>query len=225
MARRPGKPSALGGWLAPARFLGFLVLFPASALGWHWGGHGLADSIDMGFDAAALMFLVSLLPLILREQDAASIRRYASANDANRLAVLAITSSLTLVVMAAIAGELPKVGQGEPHAMVKLIATLILTWLFANAVYALHYAHLYYLPGKKPGQDAGGLDFPGTEYPDYLDFVYFAFTLGMTFQTADVCMTGRPIRRIAILHGFAAFIFNIGVIAFTINALGGAGGH
>jgi uncharacterized membrane protein len=58
--------------------------------------------------------------------------------------------------------------------------------------------------------------------PTYTDFGYFAFTLGMTFQTSDVAVTRPAVRQIAILHCFAAFVFNIGVIAFTINALGGS---
>lgn len=212
----------LGGWLAPPRFLMFLVLFPLATLAWHGLGHGLSDSLDLGFDCAALVFLASLLPLFLVHCDSAAMRAQAARNDANRLLVLAITSTLTVVIMAAIAGELPHVAHGGPVVLVKLIATLMLTWFFANVTYALHYAHLYYT-ADAAGNDARGLEFPGGADPDYLDFVYFAFTLGMTFQTADVGMTGRPIRRIAILHAFAAFVFNIGVIAFTINAIGGAG--
>ena len=219
----------LGAWLAPPRFLVFCVLFPAGIWLWHALGHSLADALDLGFDGAALVFLASLLRMFLTRCDSASMREQAARNDANRLLVLAITSTLTVVIMAAIAGELPHVGHGDAGggghgALIKLIGTLILTWMFANVIYALHYAHLYYSPGDIAGEDARGLDFPGREDPDYLDFVYFAFTLGMTFQTADVGITGRPIRRIAILHGFAAFVFNIGVIAFTINAIGGSSG-
>ncbi len=215
----------LGGWLAPPRFVAFLTLFPAGAWLWHSLGHSLAESVDLGFDGAALVFLLSLVPLFLTRRDSAALRDQAARNDANRLLVLSITTLLTLVIMAAIAGELPHVGHGGGHwTVVKLIATLMLTWLFANVVYALHYAHLFYMPGDVEGEDACGLDFPGGESPDYLDFIYFAFTLGMTFQTADVNITGKPIRRIAVLHGFAAFVYNIGVIAFTINAIGGSTG-
>ena len=105
-----------------------------------------------------------------------------------------------------------------PTDIALIIATLLIAWLFSNMVYALHYAHLFYSQDK--GGDVGGLDFPGDGDPDYGDFIYFAFTLGMTFQTSDVAIPGRPIRRTAILHCFAAFVFNIGVLAFTINVLG-----
>lgn len=213
----------LGKRIAPPRFVLFIVLLIVGSFGWSRfsQARGIADSLAMGFDFAAVGFLVSLWPL-LRDCDAATMRRHSVENDANRVLVLGITTVLTLVVMAAIAGELPTASKGDHLAMGKLIGTLMLTWLFANVVYALHYAHEFYLAGNEAGKDAGGLDVPGTDMPDYLDFAYFSFTLGMTFQTSDTQITSRPIRRIATLHSFAAFIFNIGVIAFTINALGGS---
>jgi uncharacterized membrane protein len=65
-----------------------------------------------------------------------------------------------------------------------------------------------------------GLDFPGTPEPDYWDFVYFAFTCGMAFATSDVQVTSKHMRRLVTVHSLAAFAFNIGVLAFTINVLG-----
>ncbi len=217
----------LGQRIAPPRFILFLVLLATGALGWRGfaGAQGWAEPLAMGFDFAAIAFLVSLWPL-LRDCDVATMRRHSEENDANRVVILLITSVLTVVIMAAIAGELPQASAGNHLAMARLIGTLALTWAFANMVYALHYAHLYYMAGDEDGQDGakdrGGLDIPGTRIPDYLDFAYFAFTLGMTFQTSDIQITSRPVRRIATLHSFAAFVFNIGVIAFTINALGGS---
>lgn len=221
----PHGRASVGQWLAPPRFLAFVALFVAGFALWRALGHSLAESLDLGFDGGAILFLLSLAPLFTRRCSVAAMRAQAARNDANRLGVLAITSLLTVVIMAAIAGELPRIGHGGGTiAAIKLIGTLVLTWLFANAVYALHYAHLYYTADPRLGHDRRGLEFPGQAEPDYWDFVYFAFTLGMTFQTADVAISGRGIRRIAILHTFAAFVFNIGVIAFTINALGGAAG-
>ncbi|WP_179505935.1 MULTISPECIES: DUF1345 domain-containing protein [unclassified Sphingomonas] len=220
---------ARAGWhpgrLAPPRFLMFLLLFMGGTAGW-WVWHPLsqkgaelADSLAMGFDFAALAFLGSLIPL-LRCADADTMRQSSVDNDANRAAVLCITTVLTLVVMAAIAGELPRAAHGDSLAKVRLIGTLLLTWLFANTVYGLHYAHLYYTRDEDSGKDRGGLDFPDTKTPDYFDFAYFSFTLGMTFQTSDTAINSGRVRRIVTLHSFAAFVFNIGVIAFTINALG-----
>ncbi|KLE34512.1 DUF1345 domain-containing protein [Aurantiacibacter luteus] len=216
-------PRGIGNRLMPPRFLAFLATLAAAWFTYR----GLMppddwrDGTAMAFDFAALVFLASLVPL-LRGHDAAAIRAHARANDAGRLTTLALTGLLTFVVMAAITGEMAGAQRGDMTSVAKLVGTLLLIWLFANGVYALHYAHLFYGEGED-GRDRGGIDFPGTDTPDYWDFAYFAFTMGMTFQTSDVQMTSGAVRKVALAHCFAAFVFNIGVIAFTINVLGGAG--
>jgi uncharacterized membrane protein len=103
--------------------------------------------------------------------------------------------------------------------MALLVATLLLAWLFANTVFALHYAHLYYLPAS--GADRRGLEIPHAQMPDYWDFLYFSFTLGMTFQTSDIVVTGAHMRKVVLGHSMAAFFFNMGILAFAVNTLGG----
>jgi len=215
-----GKASGIGNWLAPKRFLLFLAFIPAAFVAQRaaFGAQQWADSAAMAFDAAALVFLLSLAPLV-RESDAAAMRAHAADNDANRGLVLVLTTLVGFAVMGEIAGELPGARAGEPLTILKLLGTLLLIWLFANSMFALHYAHAFYT--QEGGADAGGIEVPGTTAPDYADFAYFAFTFGMTFQTSDVQITSRRVRRVVLLHCFAAFVFNIGVIAFAINALGG----
>lgn len=211
----------LGNRLMPPRFLLFLALLPLGALAARLLGHAAwPDALALGFDAAALAFLVSLVPL-LRDASAETIRAHARDNDANRVLILVITSVLALVVMAALGSELRSARGGDTLAMAKLITTLAMLWLFANTVYALHYAHMWYT-ADGTGTDAAGIEFPGTKTPDYGDFAYFAFTLGMTFQTSDTSIRSGAVRRIALLHSIAAFVFNIGVIAFSINVIGGS---
>lgn len=215
-----GSAWQLGRRVAPPRFLIFLGLLIAGFFAHRatFAG-GWAEATALAFDLAATVFLLSLIPL-LKVSGGAVIRRHADANDANRPLVLVVTALVMIVVMAAIAGELPGARAGDLAAVAKLVATLLLIWLFTNFVYALHYAHDFYTtdPG---GGDCGGIDFPGTPEPAYSDFVYFALTLGMTFQTSDTDITSRRVRNVALFHSFTAFLFNIGVIAFTINALGG----
>lgn len=219
MARRR---NSIGNRIAPVRYLLFLALLAAAYAGLLAAGADDAwDAAAMAFDVAALVFLASLAPL-LRDATPESMRAAAAANDANRVTVLVLTTVLTVVAMAAIAGELDEARAGELVAIVKLVGTLLLIWLFANSIYALHYAHLYYTRTEPGGTDAGGLEFPGTAAPTYGEFAYFAFTVAMTFQTSDVAITGRTMRHIAVLHSFAAFLFNIGLIAFTINVLAGS---
>ena len=208
--------NSIGNRIAPLRFILFIaLLLAAGGAGWAWLGwrHG----VMAGFDIAALGFLLSCLPL-LSGTDAAAIRSHAAKNDTNRLLLLVITSIVMLVVLVTVWVELSSATSAKPASAALVIVTLTLAWLFSNSVYALHYAHLHY--GQHKGRDRGGVDFPGSGEPDYGDFVYFAFTLGMTFQTSDVAITDRAIRRVATVHCFAAFIFNLGVLAFTINVLG-----
>ena len=200
----------MGNRIAPPRFVMFVLLFAVASAGatvWLTAG----EATMAGFDVAAAVFLASLWPLF--GSKTADMRKHAAANDANRVLLLGITGLVMLVIQVAVAVELS--GKPTPAAIVLVIATLVLAWLFSNTIYALHYAHLFY------GPSAGGLGFPGTKQPDYWDFVYFSYTLGMTFQTSDVEMSDNTMRRVATGHCLAAFVFNLGVLAFTINVLGG----
>ena len=223
-ASKAARAVGIGNRFMPVRFLVFLGVGIVAWFAYRaiHPPQDWRDGTAIAFDVAALVFLASLVPL-LRGCNAENMRRHSEQNDAGRVLILTLTSMLTLVVMAAITGEMKGAQQGDVVAMAKLIGTLLLIWAFANSVYAMHYAHAYYARGKGRGGDAEGLDFPGTETPDYWDFAYFAFTLGMTFQTSDVAITAPAIRKVALAHCFAAFVFNIGVIAFTINVLGGGG--
>ena len=94
-------------------------------------------------------------------------------------------------------------------------ATIALSWAAVHTVFALHYAHEFYR-GSKPG----GLDFPKgheDEDPDYWDFVYFSFVIGMTAQVSDVGVTDRMIRRTATAHGIVSFVYNTALVALMVN--------
>lgn len=209
------QAQGIGNRIAPARYLGFIGLFAVSgAIASRWLTAG--QSVMAGFDVAALAFLISLWPLF--DDGAADIRARAKANDANRITLLAVTGLVMLAIMVAVGAELA--GKPDRLAIALVIGTLVVAWLFSNTVYALHYAHLFYTSSGGKGDD-GGIEFPDTKEPDYWDFLYFSWTLGMTFQTSDVSITGRHVRKIVTFHCLAAFVFNLGVLAFTINVIGG----
>jgi uncharacterized membrane protein len=208
------EPRTIGNRIAPLHFILFAVvgIFAVAAA---WAAlHEIRRAIMAGFDVAAMLFLISVAPL-LRTREGADIRAHARQNDANRTVLLALTMVVMLVLFVAIAAESLR-HSPEPFTKILVIVTLILAWLFSNTVYALHYAHLAYGDAAK----CTALSFPGTDQPLYWDFVYFAFTLGMTFQTSDVTICDQSLRRVVTLHALAAFAFNIGVLAFTINVLG-----
>jgi uncharacterized membrane protein len=90
-----------------------------------------------------------------------------------------------------------------------------------NVTFAYRYAHEYYARDES-GTVARGLEFPGEAHPDYLDFVYFAFVIGMTFQVSDVQITNRTLRRVATMHGLIGFLFNTVILALTVNIVAGS---
>jgi uncharacterized membrane protein len=222
-AKPRAKATGLGSWIAPPRFLLFVAVLVLGAAALRLSGVQLVDSLEYAFDAAAAVFLISMWPL-LGDIGAAKMRIHSRDNEANRALVLIITMIMSLVVFAAIAGDLPKAKKGDLAAMSTLIGTMFLAWAYTNTVFALHYAHAFYSDEPKEGGDVGGLEFPGTKEPDYWDFLYFSFTLGMSFGSPDVNVTRGAVRRVVVVQSFIMFVYNIGVVAFIINALGGGGG-
>jgi uncharacterized membrane protein len=209
----------IGNVIAPPRFLAFMaaliigVPIAAKLL------HSWPLGIMAGFDVASGLFLLLCLSL-LSTGETAAIREHARQNDANRRLLLVITGIVMAVLLVAITAE---AAGRNPHSYEKIliITTLAVAWLFANTVYALHYAHLAY---TDPHEGCCGFRFPETQEPVYWDFVYFSFACGMAFATSDVEVTRTHIRKLVTFHCLAAFGFNIGVLAFTINLLASGGG-
>lgn len=100
-------------------------------------------------------------------------------------------------------------------------ASMIASWFLIHTVLALHYAHLYYGDEAGDGKkaDRRGLDFPGKGDPDYWDFFYYSFVIGMTCQVSDVSIASRGMRRLTLLHSIVSFFFNTTVIALTVNLI------
>jgi uncharacterized membrane protein len=213
------KTTTIGNTLAPWRFIAFVVILLAAILpASRWlGSYPLG--IIAAFDAAAVIFLVLCLRLFSINEPA-KIEEAAKRNDANRTLLLVVTGIVMAVLLIAVAAE--TVGRHpEPLTKALIIATLIIAWLFSNTVYALHYAHMAYI---QPKAGCAGFRFPGTREPIYWDFIYFAFTCGMAFATSDVEVTDQRVRKVVAFHCLAAFAFNIGVLAFTVNLLASGGG-
>jgi len=94
------------------------------------------------------------------------------------------------------------------------------SWFLLHIMFTFRYAHLYYGDHPStPGLDMAGLDIPEEDFPDYLDFAYFSFVIGMTFQVSDIRIISRRIRRLALLHGLLSFLFNTVIVALVINVI------
>jgi uncharacterized membrane protein len=102
-------------------------------------------------------------------------------------------------------------------------ATIVSSWFLIHTVFTMHYAHAYYRDDDDDPSTAGsgGLEFPNEKQPDFLDFAYFSFVIGMTCQVSDVQISLRGIRRLALVHGLLSFLFNTVVLALAINLTSG----
>ena len=177
----------------------------------------------IGWNVSCALYLV-LAFQVISQFDLASVRRRACEEDEGGLAVLVLTVSAAIASLIAIVVELGPLQSksGETHLFSFGLAatTILLSWAFIHLIFALHYAHQYYGEG-----DSGtGLDFPGDERvnkPDYWDFLYFSFVIGMTFQVSDVQVEDHGLRRLVLAHGVVAFLFNVIILAVTINIIAG----
>jgi uncharacterized membrane protein len=167
----------------------------------------------LGWDVGVGVYL-ALAAHMMAGSDVHVIRRRAPTQDEGGATILALTVIAALVSLAAIFAHL---GAGNassraPGRLVFVAVTIWLSWTFIHTMFALHYAHEFY-----DRHDGGGMAFPGGEEPDYWDFVYFSFVIGMTSQVSDVGVTGKAIRRTVIAHGVVAFFFNVALLALVIN--------
>jgi uncharacterized membrane protein len=174
-------------------------------------------SVLLGWDVAAIAFCAWIW-IAVQGADATTTNRIATREDDSRPAA-------DLVLIAASVASLLGVGfalleasghSGSERALTTTVATatVALSWLAVHAVFTLRYAHLYYLEG-------GGIDFHSQEAPDYGDFAYVAFTLGMTYQVSDTNLTSKRIRTTARRHALLSYVFGVAVIATTVNVAAG----
>jgi uncharacterized membrane protein len=157
----------------------------------------------------------------------AQIRKIASQEDGSRFFVFVIVlvasmASMVAVLLLILSKEtFTKAGLYLPVA----IAGMLLSWILVHTTFCFHYAHMYYGNDKEdPKTHAQGLEFPEEKAPDYLDFAYFSFVIGMTFQVSDVEISSRAIRRQALVHGLLSFGLNTFVVALTVNLIAGLKG-
>ncbi len=190
------------------------LVFLAGGVGLVMAGMPLPRALLLGFDLGAMVFLLGVCRLFSRAGPG-EMHRVARQQDAGRWGILWSAIGLTAILMLALGTELADRSGGV--AVIAIAgSSIVLSWLFMNVMFALHYAHGFY---GDYGPQHQGLEFPGKERPDYWDFAYFSIVIGMTFQVSDVQITSRYLRRIALMHGVIAFFFNMFIIAVTVNIL------
>jgi uncharacterized membrane protein len=176
----------------------------------------------VAWNAGALLYL-ALAAHMIGDDDPADMQRRALKQTEGRVLVLSLVVASALAVLLAIGSQLAVVksmtGTVRTAHVALAALTLVTSWLFTQTLFALHYAHDYYV-SRAQGQPEP-LTFPGTPEPDYADFLYFSCIIGTSGQTADVTFNGSALRPVGTLHCILAFFFNTTVLALTINIAAG----
>jgi uncharacterized membrane protein len=179
----------------------------------------ITTKLLLAWDSGIAVYL-GLVVMMMIKSDNSTIRKRAAAQDEKGIIILCLTVFGAIASLAAIMLELSAAknmsGHAEGQAIALVIATVLLSWIFMQTIFALHYAHAFYNPGA--GNPDGGLEFPAKyRTPDYWDFIYFSFIIGTAAQTADINITSRSIRRIVTAQCVTVFFFNTTILALAVN--------
>lgn len=209
---------------AHARLLTSILLGIMVYLLLPWIGDSGSLRLALAWDAGVICFLALATSMMLRS-DTAGMHRRADLADSGRAEIVALILAAAVISLYAVATVLAG-GKNLPPAnqaghMAVGVITIFVSWLFIHTLFATHYAHLYYDKKGSGNKGAagfkGGLVFPQEPNPDYWDFIYFSFVLGMTFQVSDVQVTSRHLRHLTTAHGIIAFFYNTVVLALAVS--------
>jgi uncharacterized membrane protein len=173
-----------------------------------------------GWNTTAVIFLATVVPIIVGA-DGAATQRLAVREDVNRdvaRLLLLAASAVSLAAVGLALGLAEQEGGAERLVLVTMAAlTVVVSWTVVNTVFTLRYAHLYY------GAPSAGVDFgdAGAGPPDYRDFAYLAFTIGMTYQVSDTTLRDRRLRRTVLVHGLVSYVFGVFIVSAGVSVVAG----
>lgn len=170
------------------------------------------------WNAAVALYLLMAL-WVMAQSNVDNMRQRAYRQDEGQKTILLLTIFAVLASLVAIVAELSTIkslsGSDKLLHIGLTAATVASSWVFMHLMFAMHYAHDYYLSGRH-GREPG-LAFPQEPAPDYWDFLYFSAVIGTSGQTADVSFTSKAMRRTGLVHCVLAYFYNTTVLALTIN--------
>lgn len=210
-------------WRGP-RFLGIAIVLAvgASLVLQRWLSPRLLMLVS--WDIGALCYL-ALGWLVIARTDETQTRLRAQRYDPSGYVIFLLivtAASASFVAIGFIVGDIRDLPFWPRAERLTLsVAALLMSWLLIHTVFAFHYARLYYFQPDGRKEHHRGLKFPDDDEPDYLDFAYYSFVVGMTSQVSDVAVLSRPMRRLTMIHGVLSFIYNIAILAMSINIIGG----
>jgi uncharacterized membrane protein len=204
-----------------------LALVIVSGLGVWFASRGWLSTgtrMLLGWDVGALLYLVLAWLTVSRADDEMTRVRAQLQDQSGYVIFLLVTiaASASFVAIGFLVGNLKDLAFWPRAGYLGLtVAALLLSWLVIQTVFAFHYARLYYARPEPDKEHQRGLKFPDDGEPDYLDFAYYAFVIGMTCQVSDVAVMARHMRRITLIHGVLSFVYNITILSMSINIIGG----
>src|SRR4030095_7376224 len=184
----------------------------------------IANRLLVTWVAASMTYLVLYWLTILHADADLTRRRAATYDQAAYVIFLIVTNAAcaSIIAIGFVMGDVKSMDFWPKALHVALsIAALLLSWMLIQPGVAFHYARRYCAPASVRAGPGAGLNFPGVEAPAYFDFAYYSFVLGMTSQVSDVSVTTAQRRRTTLVHRFLSFVFNIAVLAMSINVIGG----
>ena len=176
------------------------------------------------WDIGVLVFL-AFSALLFTTERSTRMAADAARQQEGEWTIFSLTIAATVFSLIAVLGEFSNIKDihaAQRSLHIGLVAvTLLASWLMVHTTFAFRYAHEFYSRDRDGTALDRGLEFPSEPNPDYLDFVYFALVLGMTFQVSDVQITARKMRRLATVHGLLSFLFNTIILALSVNLAAG----
>ena len=183
---------------------------------WHW-----STVLLISWNSAVGLYLLHVIKL-MRDADHSEMQQQAKKQDESKWVIMLIVLLALIMCLVAILlqlSHLPASGALKLGHIGLSLLTIVSAWLFMHTVFALHYAHDFYMARSR--DENGGLDFPQTEQPTYPDFLYFSYIIGTSAQTADVSITTRHMRLLNLFHAVLSFGFNTTILAICINIAAG----
>jgi len=178
--------------------------------------HGFTLRLTAAWDGAAIA-MGGLAWWFIGRVPPSTTRAWAASEDPGRRVVSAIVtlaSAFSLFSVGYAMREVRTCPAGtRPAFLVVGLLAVASAWALTHTMYTLRYAHLYYRDGR---EHEGGLDFEGG-HPAYIDFAYYAFTIGMCFQVSDVTIKSPMLRRTTLFHAVLSFAYNTVILAIALN--------
>jgi uncharacterized membrane protein len=195
------------------------IVAPLLPPGWGWPVRAI-----MAWDVGVIVFLM-LVMLMLNRSSFQVVRDRAVIDDESNWRILLgvlLSSGMSLLAIVYMLKDAKNLAAGLLTChLVLAVLTVVCSWLLTHLMFALHYAHDYYVLALKHPNDPPCVRFPQESRPDYWDFIYFSFVIGMTCQVADVEINNRRFRHLCLIHGILSFFFNTVIVAMNINLVAG----